>query len=149
ASGYRIDPHHHSWHQLLFASSGAMTVSTSRASWMVPTGRAVLIPAHSIHAIRMWGQVDMRTLYFSPPLTSFENKECQVVEVSPLLRELILRAVERAALDSRVAPETRMIGLLEDEVKAACAASEESPLALPLPADERALNLALRVIEQP
>src|SRR5579871_1392406 len=96
ASGYRIKPHQHPWHQFLFASAGAMTVSVSRASWMVPTGRGVFIPARSVHAIRMWGQVEMRTLYFSPPLTTFENNECQVVEVSPLLRELILRAVERA-----------------------------------------------------
>src|SRR5579863_7207223 len=103
ASGYRIEPHQHPWHQLLFASSGAMTVSTSRASWMVPTGLGVFIPAHSVHAIRMWGEVEMRTLYFSPSLTGFGNKECHVVEVSPLLRELILRAVERAGLDSRIA----------------------------------------------
>ncbi|HTA45800.1 MAG TPA: helix-turn-helix transcriptional regulator [Bryobacteraceae bacterium] len=149
ASGYRIEAHHHPWHQLLFAISGAMTVSASRASWIVPTGRGVFIPARSLHAIRMWGQVEMRTLYFSPPLTSFDNNECRVVEVSPLLRELILRAVERAGLDSRVAPDTRMIGLLEDEVKAASAAAEDSPLALPMPVDERALAVARRIIEQP
>ena len=148
ASGYRIEPHHHPWHQFLFASAGAMTVSVSRASWMVPTGRGVFIPARSVHAIRLWGQVEMRTLYFSPPLTTFENKECQVVEVSPLLRELILRAVERAGLDCRVAPDTRLIGLLEDEVKAASATAEESPLALPMPADERALAIARYVVEQ-
>ena len=26
ASGYRIEPHQHSWHQFLYAVSGAMTV---------------------------------------------------------------------------------------------------------------------------
>src|ERR1700733_16279976 len=96
-SGYRIEPHQHPWHQFLFASSGAMTVSTSRSSWMIPTGRAVFIPARSVHSIRMWGMVEMRTLYLSPPLTSFESlakkDECRVVEVAPLLRELILRTV--------------------------------------------------------
>jgi AraC-like DNA-binding protein len=149
ASGYKIDLHQHPWHQLLFGSSGAMTVSTAQASWMIPTGRAVFIPARSLHAIRMWGLVEMRTLYFSPPLTSFENKECRVVEVAPLLRELILRTVERAGLDARVAPDTWMIGLLEEEVKAASAAAGDSPLALPMPADERAIALARYVLEQP
>lgn len=148
-SGYRIEPHHHPWHQFLFASSGAMTVSASHASWMIPTGRAVFIPARSVHAIRMWGLVEMRTLYLSPPLTSFEERECRVVEVAPLLRELILRTVERAGLDSRVERDRRLIGLLEDEVKAAIAAARDAPLRLPMPADERALALAHHVLAQP
>lgn len=153
ASGYRIEPHQHPWHQLLFASSGAMTVTTPQTSWMIPTGRAVFIPARSIHALRMWGSVEMRTLYFSPPLTIFESvapkNKCRVMEVTPLLRELILRTVERAGLDCRAAPDTWMIKLLEEEVKAAMEAAEDSPLALPMPIDERALALAQHVLAQP
>ena len=116
---------------------------------MIPTGRAVFIPARGVHALRMWGLVEMRTLYLSPPLTSFENKACRVMDVAPLLRELILRTVERAGLDSRVAPDTWMIRLLEAEVKAAIAAAEDSPLVLPMPTDQRALALAHHVLAQP
>ena len=153
ASGYRIEPHQHPWHQLLFASSGAMTVSTARSSWMIPTGRAVFIPARSAHEIRMWGRVEMRTLYFALPLTSFDGfagtNECSVIRVRPLLRELILCAVERMGLDSRVAHDARMIGLLEDEVKSAIETAGDPALTLPMPSDERALALAHRVLEQP
>ena len=126
-----------------------MTVSTGRSSWMIPTARAVFIPAHSAHAIRMWGTVQMRTLYLSPALTSFEKPECRVIEVAPLLRELILRTVERMGLDSRVPHDSRLIGLLEDEVNLAMAAAADSPLVLPLPQDERALALAHSVLQQP
>jgi AraC-like DNA-binding protein len=126
-----------------------MTVSTERSSWMIPTARAVFIPARSAHAIRMWGTVEMRTLYFSPALTRFETLECRVLEVLPLLRELILRAVERLGLDFRVAYDSRLIGLLEDEVNLAVAAAADSPLALPLPQDERALALAHSLLMQP
>src|SRR5580698_4282055 len=84
SSGYRIESHQHPWHQLLYAVSGAMTVSTGQSSWMIPTGRAVFIPARCAHAIRMWGTVEMRTLYLAPALTSaltgIENAECCVVE---------------------------------------------------------------------
>src|SRR5580693_5272526 len=125
SSGYRIESHQHPWHQILYAISGAMTVSTTQSSWMIPTGRAVFIPAGCAHAIRMWGTVEMRTLYLSPALTGIENAECRVVEVAPLLRELILRTVERIGLDSRTAHDSRMIGLLEDEVKAAMAAAND------------------------
>jgi AraC-like DNA-binding protein/mannose-6-phosphate isomerase-like protein (cupin superfamily) len=153
ASGYRIEPHQHPWHQLLFAISGAMTVLTARSSWMIPTGRAVFIPAGGVHEIRMWGLVEMRTVYFAPPLTSFEGcagtNECRVIEVTPLLRELILRAVERMGLDSRIAHDARMIGLTEDEVKRAIEAAGDPSLTLPMPLDERALALAHRVLEHP
>jgi AraC-like DNA-binding protein len=149
ASGYQIASHRHSWHQLLYATSGAMTVSTERSSWMIPTARAVFIPAQCVHAIRMWGTVQMRTLYLSPPLSNFEKLECHVLEVAPLLRELILRAVERMGLDSRVGHDSRMIGLLEDEVNRAMAAADGSALVLPMPQDERALALAHAVLAQP
>ena len=100
------------------------------------------------------GTVQMRTLYLAPALTSFDKPECRfieprVIEVAPLLRELILRAVERMGLDSRVPHDSRLIGLLEDEVDLAMAAAAGSPLVLPMPRDERALALAHAVPKQP
>src|SRR5215469_6055415 len=130
ASGYRIEPHQHPWHQFLYATSGAMTVFTRQSSWMIPTGRAVFIPAACAHAIRMWGTVEMRTLFLSPVLSEFEIADCRVVEVNPLLRELILRAVERMGLDSRVEHDARLVGLVEDEIHAAIADAVHSPLVL-------------------
>jgi len=149
ASGYRIESHQHPWHQFLYAISGAMTVSAERSSWMIPTGRAVFIPARCAHAIRMWGTVEMRTLYLAPALTRLESGECRVVEVAPLLRELILRAVERMGLDSRAAHDSRLIGLLEDEIQAAMVLAADSPLVLPMPDDERARALARYVLDNP
>lgn len=125
-----------------------MTVSTEQSSWMIPTAHAVMIPARCTHTIRMWGTVEMRTLYFSPALTQFEEPECRVLKVIPLLRELILRVVERMGLDSRVEHDSRLIGLLQDEVSQAATAAD-SPLALPLPRDERVRALAHSLLSQP
>src|ERR1700741_3049563 len=96
SSGSVLHPHRHASHQLLFASSGAMTVSGDRTSWMIPPGRAVLIPAGSPHAIRMWGDVAMRSLYVpvGVPTAAFDVDTCRVISVRPLLRELILRVAE-------------------------------------------------------
>ena len=97
--------------------------------------------------------VEMRTLYLCPALTGLEDAVCRVVEVAPLLRELILRAVERMGLDSRAAHDARMIGLLEDEIRTAMAEAgdspRDSPLALPMPGDEKALVVARYVLENP
>src|SRR5262252_9086079 len=114
SNGYVLHPHRHAAHQLLFASSGAMTVTGDRTSWMIPPGRAVLIPAGIPHAIRMWGDVAMRSLYFpvGAPAPIFAVETCSVISVSPLLRELILRVADMAALDSRAPAESRLMRVL-------------------------------------
>jgi AraC-like DNA-binding protein len=114
---------------------------------MIPPGRAVVIPAGSLHAIRMWGEVAMRSLYFpvTAPAPAFDGSTCRVISVSPLLRELILRVAELAALDARVANEARLMSVLMDELETARIA----PLQLPLPSDARALRAAEDVLKQP
>jgi len=147
SSGYILHPHTHASHQLLFASSGAMTVTGDRTSWMIPPGRAVLIPAGTPHAIRMWGEVAMRSLYFpvSTRPAAFEATPCRVISVSPLLRELILRVADLGALDSRLGSDAHVMSVLMDELDTA----DVEPLLLPLPADARALRVADCVLKSP
>jgi AraC-like DNA-binding protein len=147
SGGSVLHPHKHSSHQLLFASTGAMTVTGDGTSWMIPPGRAVLIPAGVPHSIRMWGEVAMRSLYFpiDADAAVFGAGPCRVISVSPLLRELILRVAEMAALDSRVAAEARLMSVLMDEVERA----QIEPLLLPLPSDGRALKAADYVLKNP
>lgn len=147
SSGHVLHPHTHASHQLLFASSGAMTVTGDRTSWMIPPGRAVLIPAGIPHAIRMWGEVAMRSLYFpvNAPATVFDANTCRVISVSPLLRELILRVAELAAIDSRVAVEARLMNVLMDELGSA----RIERLLLSLPSDARAVKAAESVLKNP
>jgi len=146
-SGYVLHPHAHASHQLLFASTGAMTVTAERTTWMIPPRRAVLIPAGIHHSIRMWGEVAMRSLYFpvDAPAPPFSVRTCRVISVSALLRELILRVAEIVALDSRVAAEARLMAVLMDELEGA----HVEPLLLPLPADVRALKVADCVLKDP
>src|SRR6185436_19445261 len=60
--GAVIPLHQHPFAQLLFASSGVMTVTTEHGTWVVPPERAVWVPARVGHSIRMTGRVSMRTL---------------------------------------------------------------------------------------
>jgi AraC-like DNA-binding protein len=124
-----------------------MTVLTRQASWMIPPGKAVIIPARCPHSIRMWGTVGMRSLYFSPTLEAptFRTSGCRVISVTPLLRELILRVVELAALDSRVSSSNHLLDTLLDEL----AAAPVEPLLLPLPVDARALAVARQILDDP
>lgn len=136
--------HDHDWPQLLYAVSGAMTLVAGNASWLIPTGKAVLIPMHCRHSIRMWGQVSMRTLYICPEVHP-GHTHCAVLNVSPLLRELILRVIDLGALDRRVPEHARLAGVVLDEIERA----EVSPTILPLPVDTRARSVAQEVLAEP
>lgn len=136
--------HEHDWPQLLYAVTGAMTLVAGNASWLIPTGKAVLIPMHCRHSIRMWGQVSMRTLYICPDVHP-GHIHCTVLNVSALLRELILRVIDLGALDRRVPEHARLAGVVLDEIERA----EVSPTLLPLPADARAQMVAQAVLAEP
>src|SRR6478672_7396140 len=85
SSGFEGPEHSHPWSQLLYATSGAMTVYAGTSTWLIPPGKAVFIPAESTHSIRMWGDVWMRTVYLRAP--GLHNDACRVISVTPLLRE--------------------------------------------------------------
>jgi AraC-like DNA-binding protein/quercetin dioxygenase-like cupin family protein len=136
--GAKLPVHYHDWAQLIYASRGVMSVHTEAGAWVVPAQRAVWVPAEVRHRIDMSGAVAMRTLYLSPALEPFALRDCAVLNVAPLLRELILHAVERAPLHADVPQEARVIGMILDQLEALPAA----PLAVPAPRDPRAQRAA-------
>ena len=138
APGEVIPVHQHPFAQLLFAARGVMTVTTEPGTWVVPPERAVWVPARVDHSIRMTGRVSMRTVYLSDALGSLAGAACCVVQVSPLLRAGILRAVEFAKPYLDDGPEARLVAVIADEIRAAPTA----PLHLPLPSDSRARRVA-------
>src|SRR5271170_7338979 len=87
-----IPEHFHPEDQLIFASKGVMTVRTKQGIWVVPPLRAVWIPAKTPHSVAILGPVSMRTLYFAPKRVRTDAAKCFVMNVSALLRELILHA---------------------------------------------------------
>ena len=86
-----LPDHRHRRAQLLYAATGIMRVDTADASWTVPTHRAVLIPPNADHRVLMEG-VSTRSLYIEPAAAPWFPNRCQVVDVSPLLRALLLAA---------------------------------------------------------
>ncbi len=143
--GHVLDRHSHPWAQLVYASSGAMRVSTPDAAWLVPPTRAIWVPGGTPHEIQMRGRVAMRTLYLAPPHPDELLAACRAIEVAPLLRELILHIVKMGMLDARNPSHARLEGLLTDLL----AAGETAPLELPLPVDPRARAFAERLLEDP
>lgn len=129
--GHVTQPHQHPHAQLIHAVHGVMVVATAEGQWIVPPTRGMWMPGGTTHWIRMVGRVQMRTAYIRPDAAPDLPQRCTVLGISPLLRELILAAVE---IQLPYAPDTRdarLMRLLLDEVMLV----PSLPLHLPRPAD--------------
>jgi AraC-like DNA-binding protein len=140
---HRIPPPAPDWHQLIYATRGVVTVRTARCAWVVPPHRGVWIPAGFEYRLEMSGLVALRTLYITAKpgagkLFTDAAHTCCVVNVSPLLRELILRSVQLGALDAGLPAQRHLMAVLFDELKGLTAV----PLQLPVPQDRRAAQFA-------
>jgi AraC-like DNA-binding protein len=137
--------HFHDRDQLVYASHGVMTVRTEEGAWVVPTLRAVWIPASIPHTISMSGAVAMRTLYLRTGLAAAMPRDCCVVSVAPLLRELILHACSCGALYQRNLRHRHLIDLILDQL----VAIQRVPLRLPTLTDPRAVRACRTLLENP
>lgn len=143
--GHRIDRHRHERGQLLFSTIGVMSVTTDDGAWVAPPNRAVWMPPGVPHEVAMSGAVEMRTLYLRDDLSRDLPAQCTVVAVSPLLRELIVRATELPLLYDEQGPPARVMAVLIDELRTLPAL----PLALPLPSDARLSRLCAALLADP
>jgi AraC-like DNA-binding protein len=143
--GRLIPQHSHPEDQLIFASAGVMTVRTKHGIWVVPPMRAVWIPADTPHSVATRGRVSMRTLYFAAKLVRTSSARCFVMNVSPLLRELILHACGFSKLRKKDAMHGRIIEIIVDQLEAA----HSIPLQLPHPTDSRASRVVEALLAEP
>lgn len=144
-AGHTIPEHSHPEDQLLFACRGVMTLRARHSVWVVPPLRALWIPADTPHSVTMAGPVSMRTLYLLPGLCRAFPEKCLVMNVSPLLKELILHACRFKHLRARLSTERRVIEILVDQLKEV----ESVPLQLPHPSDARALRVVKNLRANP
>jgi AraC-like DNA-binding protein len=137
-AGGHISRHEHPWGQLAYATRGVMRVMTPQAVWLAPPTRAIWLPPGRPHEIFMQGETAMRTLYIDPVSAAPLPRTEAVLEVAPLLRELILHILKVGMLGPGKPEHERLAGLLIDLLVQA----RPHDLALPLPADKRARAFA-------
>jgi len=143
--GFQVPWHCHPTAQLIHTVQGVMVVSTDGAQWVVPPTRGVWIPPGVRHQMRMVGEVRSRMVYLRPEMVEKMPKQCQVVGISPLLRELILAATEVVTPCDPASRDGRVISLLLDELVMLPAL----PLSLPFPADPGLMAICRRLMDRP
>lgn len=155
-----ILPHSHPWAQVAFCASGVARVTAGQSTYLVPAWRAVWIPPDVEHLVTVVEATELRTLYIHQepgrPGPGVARKDCsawrqcRVLEVTPLLRELVLQMNVTmdgtVPLDARALErEGRLGDLALDELRRAAPVR----LGIELPQDKRLRVLCEAVLEDP
>jgi len=140
--GYR---HSHPWVQFSYAISGVLEVLTAQGRFIAPPQRAVWIPAGVKHRVQCSAHTQIRSLYIDTHVLHDSPSSCQVVEVSPLLKELIRAFGELPVEYDEQSAEGRLADVLLDQLTHA----PDRGLMLPLPADKRLQKIATQLQKHP
>jgi AraC-like DNA-binding protein len=144
-NGHTIPPHHHRRHQLLYGASGSLMVDTADGTWVVPPQRGMWIPSGITHEVRMLGDVRTRSLFVEPEAAIGMPDRCQVVSISPFMRNLLLEAID---LPVEYDPDSRagaLMTLLLHEMRQLPVV----PLSLPFPAHGPLAEYCRRFLRHP
>lgn len=137
--------HSHLRAQLIYAGSGVVRVETETGCWVVPPVRGVWIPANTAHRVIMLGSVEIRTLYIRPDAAPGLPDICCLLEVSPLLRALILALLEEPLAYDRDGRGGQIAALALAELRFL----KIPALHLPMPSERRLQRLCQELIANP
>jgi len=138
-SASQREMHSHEHDQLMYSIKGAIHVITTTGRWILPPTRAIWISSGTAHAFEARRPVDLNILYIDSQAPGSPRwDDCAVVNVTPLVRELITACVDlpwNHRQDSRVG---RLARVLLEQLDVL----PQAPLTLPEPEDPRAIRLA-------
>jgi len=144
-AGHVEPTHSHRRGQLLYACKGVMSVLTDAGGFVVPPQRAVWLPSGTPHEVRCRDVVSLRTLYIDSQSSPRLPRACCVIEVSELLRALIVSAIDIPVEYDLGGREGRIMTLILDEI----ALMPVAPLYAPLPADARLARICRALFKEP
>jgi AraC-like DNA-binding protein len=142
---FELATHQHRRGQLLYAASGVVAVSTPHGQWVAPPERAVWIPGGIPHAVRMVGAVSTRSVLIEPGVCSSLGTACRVLEVSPLLRNLLVATAELPMEYELTGRHQQIIELLLTELERA----PVIPIAVPFPSSRGLARRCHAFLEHP
>lgn len=144
-SGYVWRARGSDWGQLVYAVRGMITVRTPVGLWVVPPGQALWLPPGTRNDLELAGSVSLRGLYFKAAVQRRMPRECRMVSVSPLLREVMRQVIRLKSLDRTIPSQRHLLAVLLDQLELLPLA----PVDLPMPVDSRALAAARALRESP
>jgi AraC-like DNA-binding protein len=154
-----VSSHCHPWAQLAFSITGMTRLIIEDGVFIVAPWQALWIPAKVEHAVTVPAETEVYTLYFledaiplppNPVTASAPWQRCRVIEVSDLLRAVVLQMDPRPDDDIPTVPDRpERERLLANVAIEELSIAPSVPLGIELPKERRIRRLCQAVLENP
>ncbi|ADZ69933.1 AraC family transcriptional regulator [Polymorphum gilvum] len=137
--------HAHDVAQLFHLVRGSIAIDTEVGTFFVPPERAVWLPPRFAHETRYLTDTEVRYLYVSAEVAADMPGEPRVLQMTALLRELILAFMTYPRAETVEGPAARLAAVILDQM----ALLPASPLRLPMPRELRLRALCEKIVRCP
>jgi len=137
--------HSHETAQLFHVVKGSLAIRTDCGTFFAPPERAVWLPSRLPHETHYLSDTEIRYLYIQDNVARDLPQEPQVLQVTRLLRELILEFMSYPRQETADGPAARIGEVILDQLQMLPA----SPLQLPMPQDAKLRALCERIVRCP
>lgn len=140
-AGEWFDEHRHDQHQLIWARSGVLGVKIDDLRWVLPTTRALWVPAGIPHQTGASTTAEMLSPYLLPERCGVSWTTPTPIAVDELLGPLIGYLTTDLDPDARARAERVVVDLLRP--------APARPIRIPMPNDDRARAVAEIIVRDP
>src|ERR1700683_330394 len=138
--------HTHFRHQLMYSQKGVIHVTTPTGAWILPPTKSIWISGGTPHALLVKQPAELIILWVHRDAPGVPNwTGCNVVTVSPLIRELLNVCSEQPWDYPPASRSSRLAQVLLEQLEA----HEQAPLELPALTDPRAERVAAMLRADP
>lgn len=135
--------HRHEQHQMAWVARGTATVVAPGGAWIATSARAIWVPSNCPHDIHLAAGCELVCFYVWPDHCPLDWADPTEVAVTPLVRALMTEMREQVA--EHAVPEPYAAVLFEQLARQ----TPPGRPTLPMPVDERAVDVALGILDDP
>ncbi|WP_139316416.1 helix-turn-helix transcriptional regulator [Pseudochrobactrum sp. B5] len=140
--GLVIENHMHPFGQLLYASSGVVSVITRHGNFIIPPYRAMWLPPYCEHEVTMLTDTNITSLLLQNG-AELELLDCRVIEMPPLMRALLVETLNFHKNQRNIKREQAILQLLRGEI----ASAQRVSCTVPMPAGEKLAVLCKEIMQ--
>ncbi len=139
-------PHSHPWGELAYVAHGCIVICTEKGNWLAPPQRAIWIPSGCSHEWYIPSSARSCTLWIDQYVMLGMERftACHMLEISPLVREILLHLSNQPAIYGDDARGRLVVSLLDLLLDLPTVTAPQT-----MPRDHRLIELCTAVLTSP
>jgi len=144
--GLEGEPHRHDRGQLIYPQKGRFRLWAGDRIWTGSRQQAMWVPPGILHSVKTLDDMFVHNVYVNTDLVPGFPDHCKIIQVSPLLRELLAYGLTLPRTYEHVTEHVRTMLAITDQIRLA---DDLVDIHLPVPQDRRLKVITDHLMENP